>query len=77
MSHHLLKSRVGPEPASARDRAPRAATPLEEGEGPMKHAPALFRVALEVAGSENASAFYSRLLGSKGRRVGGGRHYYD
>jgi catechol-2,3-dioxygenase len=43
----------------------------------MKNAPVLFRVALEVAGSEKAAAFYSRLLGSKGRRVGGGRHYFD
>ena len=38
---------------------------------------ALFRVTLEVSGLEKASAFYARLLGVKGRRVGGGRSYFD
>jgi catechol 2,3-dioxygenase-like lactoylglutathione lyase family enzyme len=34
-------------------------------------------VALEVADLEKAGRFYARLLGTKGRRVGGGRHYFD
>ena len=30
-----------------------------------------------VSGLETATAFYSRLLGTPGRGVGGGRHYFD
>jgi catechol-2,3-dioxygenase len=37
----------------------------------------MFRVALEVAGAEKAHKFYSKLLGIEGRRVGGGRVYFD
>jgi uncharacterized glyoxalase superfamily protein PhnB len=40
-------------------------------------APALYRVALEVANSAKANAFYSKLLGIAGREVGGGRVYFD
>jgi catechol 2,3-dioxygenase-like lactoylglutathione lyase family enzyme len=43
----------------------------------MADAPRLFRVLLEVADLDKASAFYCKLLDQKGRRVGGGRHYYD
>jgi len=43
----------------------------------MKKGPVLFRVTLEVNGLEKASRFYARLLGVKGRRVGGGRLYFD
>jgi hypothetical protein len=39
--------------------------------------PKLFRVLLEVADLGKATAFYCKLLDQKGRRVGGGRHYYD
>ncbi len=42
-----------------------------------KTEPRMFRVALEVAGAEKAHAFYSKLLGMEGRRVGGGRVYFD
>ena len=43
----------------------------------MTKVPELFRVTLEVSGLERASTFYARLLGMKGRRVGGGRTYFD
>jgi len=43
----------------------------------MRDLPKLFGITLEVFDLEKASAFYSRLLGTKGRRVHGGRHYYD
>lgn len=43
----------------------------------VKKAPALFRVAVEVTGLDEASAFYARLLGAQGRLVGGGRCYFD
>jgi catechol-2,3-dioxygenase len=43
----------------------------------MKKAPSLFRIALEVAGLAEAGKFYSTLLDSEGRQVGGGRHYFD
>ena len=42
-----------------------------------KSVPLIFRVALEVASSEKAHSFYSKLLGLEGRRVGGGRVYFD
>ncbi|HKA23672.1 MAG TPA: VOC family protein [Candidatus Eisenbacteria bacterium] len=40
-------------------------------------APKLFRILLEVGDIERASAFYAELLGDPGRRVQGGRHYFD
>ena len=43
----------------------------------MQSSPKLFRVLLEVANLDQASSFYNALLGVEGRRVGGGRCYYD
>ena len=43
----------------------------------MKRGPVLFRVAVEVADAARAGRFYARLLGVKGRAVGGGRQYFD
>jgi hypothetical protein len=43
----------------------------------MQTGPTLFRAAVEVAGLEKASEFYAALLGVAGRRVGGGRCYFD
>lgn len=43
----------------------------------MSDAPRLFRTILQVAEIDSACAFYSKLLGVEGKRVGGGRHYYD
>jgi predicted enzyme related to lactoylglutathione lyase len=40
-------------------------------------APALFRILLEVTDIERATKFYAELLGDAGRRVHGGRHYFD
>jgi catechol-2,3-dioxygenase len=42
-----------------------------------KRAPEVFRVALEVGSCAKAQTFYSKLLGMDGRRVGGGRVYFD
>jgi len=39
--------------------------------------PRLFRVLVEVADLDRAMTFYSSLLGIPGRKVGGGRAYYD
>lgn len=39
--------------------------------------PHLFRVILPVSDIEVAAAFYTRLLGSAGKRVSSGRHYFD
>jgi uncharacterized glyoxalase superfamily protein PhnB len=39
--------------------------------------PRLFRVILPVANIETAASFYARLLGTPGRRVSSGRHYFD
>ena len=39
--------------------------------------PTLFRVLLEVADLDRASAFYASLLGTEGRRIQGERHYFD
>jgi predicted enzyme related to lactoylglutathione lyase len=39
--------------------------------------PHLFRVILPVSDIERAAAFYAAVLGSPGRRVSGGRHYFD
>jgi catechol 2,3-dioxygenase-like lactoylglutathione lyase family enzyme len=43
----------------------------------MKKGPSVFRVALEVGDGARAAKFYERLLGVRGRSVGGGRHYFD
>jgi len=43
----------------------------------MPTAPAIFRIAFEVADSKKAHRFYSKLLGIEGRLVGGGRVYFD
>lgn len=40
-------------------------------------APRLFRTILPVSDIARAEAFYARLLGSCGRRVSPGRHYFD
>jgi catechol 2,3-dioxygenase-like lactoylglutathione lyase family enzyme len=40
-------------------------------------APRLFRVIVPVADLERAAGFYEELLGVRGRRVSGGRHYLD
>lgn len=37
----------------------------------------LFRILLEVSDIERAARFYGELLGDPGRRVHGGRHYFD
>ena len=39
--------------------------------------PRLFRLLVPVADPEEATRFYSRLLGLAGRPVGGGRVYFD
>lgn len=38
--------------------------------------PRLFRVILPVSDIAGATAFYSRLLGQAGERIGSGRHYF-
>jgi catechol 2,3-dioxygenase-like lactoylglutathione lyase family enzyme len=40
-------------------------------------APKLFRVTIEVSDLEKATALYSDLLGTTGKRHPGARHYYD
>jgi catechol 2,3-dioxygenase-like lactoylglutathione lyase family enzyme len=37
----------------------------------------IFRIILEVGDLDRATDFYSRLLGTEGRPVGGGRIYFD
>src|SRR5579872_6472898 len=37
----------------------------------------LFRVSIEVAGIDEATAFYSNLLDTPGKRHPGARHYFD
>jgi predicted enzyme related to lactoylglutathione lyase len=39
--------------------------------------PKLFRVVLQVSDLDKAAGFYSKLLGTKGRRIHGARHYFD
>lgn len=39
--------------------------------------PKLYRVILPVGDIETAAEFYSHLLGSPGRRVSSGRHYFN
>jgi hypothetical protein len=43
----------------------------------MSNPPKLFRVLLEVEGLDAATAFYGHLLGIEGRKIGGGRSYFD
>jgi catechol-2,3-dioxygenase len=43
----------------------------------MADVPRLFRVILQVSDLDKAADFYSRLLGTKGRRIPGARHYLD
>ena len=43
----------------------------------MTDFPKLYRVILQVGDLDRAETFYSALLGSKGRRVHGTRHYFD
>jgi catechol 2,3-dioxygenase-like lactoylglutathione lyase family enzyme len=43
----------------------------------MADVPKLYRVILQVSDLDKASEFYSKLLDSEGRRVRGGRHYFD
>ncbi len=43
----------------------------------LKNTPKLFRVILPVHNIEAAAKFYAGLLGLKGTRVSGGRHYFD
>jgi len=43
----------------------------------MSQAPSLFRVTVEITGLDTAIAFYERLLSIEGRRVRGGRCYFD
>jgi len=39
--------------------------------------PRIFRITLEVSNIEEATAFYTELLGDAGKRHPGARHYYD
>ncbi len=39
--------------------------------------PKIFRVTVEVADLDKAAAFYSKLLGTDGKRHPGARHYFD
>jgi catechol 2,3-dioxygenase-like lactoylglutathione lyase family enzyme len=43
----------------------------------MTDVPHLYRLILQVADLDRAVAFYDELLGIKGRRIWGSRHYYD
>jgi catechol 2,3-dioxygenase-like lactoylglutathione lyase family enzyme len=43
----------------------------------MADVPSLFRVTLQVSNLDKAADFYSKLLGEKGRRIHGARHYFD
>ena len=39
--------------------------------------PKIFRITVEVADLDKAAAFYSKLLGTEGKRHPGARHYFD
>jgi len=39
--------------------------------------PRIFRITLEVADLDKASAFYAKLLATEGKRHPGARHYFD
>src|SRR5215211_6471036 len=43
----------------------------------MTDVPNLYRVMLQVSDSDKAANFYSKLLGLEGRRIPGGRQYFD
>ena len=43
----------------------------------MADVPSVFRVVLQVSDLDQAVEFYSKLLGTKGRRIHGARHYFD
>ncbi|MBO0798846.1 MAG: VOC family protein [Blastocatellia bacterium] len=43
----------------------------------MADIPKLYRVILQVSDLEKASKFYAKLLDTEGRRIRGGRHYFD
>ena len=44
----------------------------------MSDIPKLYRVILQVSDLDEAAAFYTKLLGTEGRRIRGGfRHYFD
>lgn len=43
----------------------------------MTEVPRLFRVALQVAGRDDAAAFYERLLGIRGQPIGDSRSYFS
>lgn len=47
------------------------------GQGTAPARPRLFRVIVPVPDLERGVAFYTELLGIEGRRVSGGRHYFD
>jgi catechol 2,3-dioxygenase-like lactoylglutathione lyase family enzyme len=42
-----------------------------------RQTPKIFRITLEVANLEEASAFYTKLLDEPGKRHPGARHYFD
>jgi catechol 2,3-dioxygenase-like lactoylglutathione lyase family enzyme len=43
----------------------------------MADVPKLYRVILQVSDLDKATDFYTKLLGIGGRRIRGGRHYFD
>ena len=43
----------------------------------MSDIPSLYRIILQVSDLDQASEFYTTLLGIEGRRIRGGRHYFD
>jgi len=43
----------------------------------MTDVPKLYRVVLQVSDLDRAAEFYSKLLGTQGRRIHGSRHYFD
>ena len=43
----------------------------------MPDVPSIFRVTLQVSDLKKAITFYSKLLGTEGRRIHGARHYFD
>jgi catechol 2,3-dioxygenase-like lactoylglutathione lyase family enzyme len=47
------------------------------GQGEGVKAPRLFRVIVPVGDVDQAAKFYGELLGVEGKRVSGGRHYFD
>lgn len=43
----------------------------------MAETPRLYRLILQVSSMKRGVAFYSRLLGQRGRSIHGSRHYFD